>query len=701
MTEAVNREAWAEQLEAVNVAFARREAELQLQLQALTQQQAVDDVHAAALAAAQARITALQAELAACQSAPGAAASARESSRGKAPQRESVAGDADQAMQARDATLIQALQRASEDLHKLAAQGASERAALLAGQERAIAAVQAVAAVAQSEGVLRMRRAEEEASQARARLQDDAQQRNALLTSEISARNKLRLVLTELWTQRVAFIELQTAWLAELAPCDGLHSGTEVEAVQRAEQALAALRQWVNRAKPDFDAALEARDAVAATSTIALAELVSRDRLELQRAGLEVRAALQACLSAAQSAVDQAREARHHTLALLQEREGALRQLEANHAATCTELDRRHKAAKSAVAAELEALRTQHEAVLAAHADARTRARLARSRALLRARADRAERARQRRELQAEAAALREELTGLREQAGLLRSALDSSRTSAHSLQGLIGELNHRLEAAQGLLTEVGRLGPLRLPTGLRARIAEQLHRPQRATSAPSSPQVDINSNATMKSSPMNVTGAATKDLPALLALPGPEFVRACYRTLLAREPDPAGLAFYRARLREGVDKLQIVCELAASPEAKNNGRTLPGLAEALAEQKSRQRTLRGRIDRLIASAIQQGAQQRQQNRIEARLDEELHRMDRAIAALGDRLTRIEYGVADRSPSAPPAAPTAPAPTPPASVFSGVPVRTRQHGRAAGSPLERLDAAALGAGARR
>ncbi|MFY7950504.1 MAG: DUF4214 domain-containing protein [Gemmatimonas sp.] len=201
-----------------------------------------------------------------------------------------------------------------------------------------------------------------------------------------------------------------------------------------------------------------------------------------------------------------------------------------------------------------------------------------------------------------------------------------------------------------------------------------------------------------MKSSPMNVAGAATQDLTTLLALPGPEFVRACYRTLLAREPDPAGLAFYRARLREGVDKLQIVCELAASPEAKNKGRTLPGLAEALAEQQAQQRTLRGRIGRLIASAIQQGAQQRQQNRIEARLDEELHRLDRAIASLGDRLTRIEHGVADRSPAAPAAAP---APTSPASVFSGVPERMRPHRRAAGSPLERLDAAALGAGARR
>lgn len=644
MTEAFNREAWAVELEAVNVAFARREAELQLQLQALTQRQAVGDLHAAALAEAQARVTALQAELAACQSA------------------------------------------------------ASEHAALLAGQERAIAAAQAVAAAAQSEAVLRTRMAEEEASRARARLQDDAQQRNALLTAEISARSMLRLVLTELWTQRLAFMELQAAWLNELTPSDGLGAGTELEAVQRAERALAALRQWVKHAKPNFDAALEARDAAATKSTMDLAELVSQDRLELQRAGLEVRAALQACLRAAQDAVHQARGAQHQAQDLLREREGALHQLEADHAATCTELARQREAAQSAKAAELATLRTQHEGVLAAHADVRMRARLARRRALLRARADRAEGARQRRDLQAEAAALREELVSSREQAGLLRSALDSSRTSAHSLQGQVGELGYRLEAARALLAEAGRLGPLRLPTALRARIAEQLRRPQPAASAESSSQADFESNATIKSSPMNVTGAATKDLTTLLALPGTEFVRACYRTLLAREPDPAGLAFYRARLREGVDKFQIVCELAASPEAKNKGRTLPGLAEALAEQQAHQRTLRGRIGRLIASAIQQGAQQRQQNRIEARLDEELHRMDRAIASLGDRLTRIEHGVADRSPAAPPAAM---APAPPASVFSGVPERVRPHRRAAGSPLERLDAAALGAGARR
>jgi hypothetical protein len=719
MTEDVNHGPWAAQLEAVNAAFAAREAELRLQLQELAQQHISDQACVVALATARARIAELEAELAAATAAAvslAEPAAGADQEQGKALQLSLAHGELQRSLQARDATLVEALRRASEDLHKLAAQAASERAGLQARHEHALAALQAAAAAGKAELAERLRHAEDEANKARGGLRDEAQLRTTQAAAAVTARNKLRLALTELWTQRLAFIELHAAWLAELPLPSAVPQAPASEELQRAQQALETLRGWVKRSRPDFDVELEARDAVASSSTMALAELISRDRLELQRAGIEVRGALQATLRAAQASAGQARDALAQALALLDERQRTLAQLESEYGAASADFDRQREAARAELAstraqvAELEtrcaALLARHDASRAADASARAESRLQRRRALLLARASRVERARQRQAARQEASLLREELDTWRRQAAVLREeslklrgALDTTQARAEAFHGLAGELGQRLDAAQGLLEETSRLGMLRLPKRLRERIVRHL----RGAKPPGLPRAaiepDSTPTATMNSSSLTATGAAPKDLAALMTLPGPEFVRASYRALLGREPDPAGLAFYRARLREGVGRLQIVCELAASPEAVNKGRVLPGLAETLAGQQSRQASLRGRIGRLIASAINVGEQVRQQNRLEARLDDELLRMDRAIAALGDRLTRIEHGNGARGSAAP--APSTATPAPVVPVFSGLPDRTRAQPRPVGSPLERLDAATRAAEPRR
>jgi hypothetical protein len=719
MTDDVNHGPWAAQLEAVNAAFAAREAELRLQLQELAQQHLADQDCVVALATARARIAELEAELAAAGAAAlslaGPAAGAKPD-RGQALQLSLAQGELQRSLQARDATLLEALRRASEDLHKLAAQAASERAGLQARHERALAASQAAAAAGQAELAERLRRAEDEANKARGGLRDESQLRAAQAAAAVTARNKLRLALTELWTQRLAFIELHAAWLADLPLPSMAPHASDADEVRRAQQALETMRGWVKRSKPDFDAELEARDAVAGSSTMALAELISRDRLELQRAGIEVRSALQASLRAAQTSARQARDALAEALALLQERERTLAQRESEHGAARADFDRQREAAGAELAtaraqlAQLEArcsaLLARHDASRAADASARAQARLQRRRALLLARAARVQRARQRQAAREEASLLREELDTWRRQAAVLREeslklrgALDMTQARAEAFHGLAGELGQRLDAARGLLAETAALGMLRLPKQLRQRIVRHLSGAKPPGLLLPATDSDSTPTATMNSSSLTATSAAPKDLAALMALPGPEFVRASYRALLGREPDPAGQAFYRARLREGVGRMQIVCELAASPEAKNKGRALPGLAETLAEQASHQASLRGRIGRLIASAINLGDQVRQQNRVEARLDDELLRMDRAIAALGDRLTRIEHGHGARGSVAP--AQAAATPAPPVPVFSGLPNRTRAQPRPLGSPLEHLDAATPAAEPRR
>ena len=78
-------------------------------------------------------------------------------------------------------------------------------------------------------------------------------------------------------------------------------------------------------------------------------------------------------------------------------------------------------------------------------------------------------------------------------------------------------------------------------------------------------------------------TVSAAPDLATLLSFDGRRFVELAYRTLLQREADESGLAFYTAEVESGVSKITIVATLANSPEGRARGVQLDGLAPALA----------------------------------------------------------------------------------------------------------------------
>ncbi|MBL8349995.1 MAG: DUF4214 domain-containing protein [Burkholderiaceae bacterium] len=63
---------------------------------------------------------------------------------------------------------------------------------------------------------------------------------------------------------------------------------------------------------------------------------------------------------------------------------------------------------------------------------------------------------------------------------------------------------------------------------------------------------------------------SVARSLDDLLARDGADFVRAAYRTLLRRDPDPGGLVAYLTRLNQGVSKQQLLDELRASPEGRS-----------------------------------------------------------------------------------------------------------------------------------
>lgn len=87
----------------------------------------------------------------------------------------------------------------------------------------------------------------------------------------------------------------------------------------------------------------------------------------------------------------------------------------------------------------------------------------------------------------------------------------------------------------------------------------------------------------------MNDTGLAepldASVLEELLACEDYPFIRRAYWVLLGREPDPGGLANYLDRLRSGTPKVQVLAELARSPEGRAKGtlapdRTLPEVVQ-------------------------------------------------------------------------------------------------------------------------
>jgi len=89
---------------------------------------------------------------------------------------------------------------------------------------------------------------------------------------------------------------------------------------------------------------------------------------------------------------------------------------------------------------------------------------------------------------------------------------------------------------------------------------------------------------------------AAGPSLDQLLGLHGEVFVQCAYLAMLGREADAEGLQYYATRLATGVSALQVLGEIAASPEYALRARPLAGLTQRLAFEASLRRRLLRRV---------------------------------------------------------------------------------------------------------
>lgn len=128
-------------------------------------------------------------------------------------------------------------------------------------------------------------------------------------------------------------------------------------------------------------------------------------------------------------------------------------------------------------------------------------------------------------------------------------------------------------------------------------------------------------------------------DVAQLLELEDEAFVRAAYQRLLGRPADIEGLDFYTRRVRSGLAKTLIVCEMASSPEGRAHAHTIAGL-DTLMEQHDRSKpSLAARaISRLTAGANEPLAVQLR------RSNNALHRL---LEGQHARFTRLEASVGE------------------------------------------------------
>jgi hypothetical protein len=141
----------------------------------------------------------------------------------------------------------------------------------------------------------------------------------------------------------------------------------------------------------------------------------------------------------------------------------------------------------------------------------------------------------------------------------------------------------------------------------------------------------------TLPMTPNESTKARGLDLTALLQLDDDEFVQSAYLTILEREADPSGHRHYLERVREGSSKLEILCDLYASDEARAKGIELAWMGVPMRRRKLSRLPLVGVLYR--ASAKERRLQILEQSVSSLRrqyesLEHETHRLEKNLAEL-------------------------------------------------------------------
>jgi hypothetical protein len=132
-------------------------------------------------------------------------------------------------------------------------------------------------------------------------------------------------------------------------------------------------------------------------------------------------------------------------------------------------------------------------------------------------------------------------------------------------------------------------------------------------------------------------SATSLQDLTALLELDDDDFVRSAYLTILEREADPSGYRHYLERVREGSSKLEILCDLYASNEARAKGIEFAWMAGPMRRRRLSRLPLVGVLYQASAKERRLQVLERSVSSLRRRcasLDQETHRLEENLAEL-------------------------------------------------------------------
>ena len=165
-------------------------------------------------------------------------------------------------------------------------------------------------------------------------------------------------------------------------------------------------------------------------------------------------------------------------------------------------------------------------------------------------------------ELRAEVATVARDFASLRE---AVRAAVEAGEQQGRNALSVVTRAEKQGEETQTVAARAERAGQLALVAAQRA-------------------EDNTSSIARALTAPVLVfeSGRSTATAVQLLELWDETFVEAMYQVILGRSPDVVGRSYYLNRVRSGVPREDILCDIANSLEATVAGRSVPGLAELL-----------------------------------------------------------------------------------------------------------------------
>jgi len=624
----LNDDGWARELEALNNAFAQREhayrdelADLRSALaqasaagsQDVTLQERIDALQCAMLECGQ-REESLNTALEQNRQRLAAVALANEAAERRIQAQEEAASALGTSIGALRQTLADertafsdCQRKATEGLLWLTKQFDAERALLQDVHDRVLKQLQARAELIRQEEA----RASKATEERQTRLLDDA--REAAKRNEEELLNELRELRVNLdqseHRQRALQGELESQRVVHLEEVQRIE--TQLHAERAATQVLRG-----TTARAHADALAQLASEAAAKSSADLSQLEA-SRFDAQSLRADLRQQAQAATEAA-SAMNAEREHLSTRIISLERKiddsAAALRALEVLLAAV-----RAGRAMQAANAAGLaEQLRRQV---------------VRRRRALERAHRYRADLQAQRSEYrggQEQSAALAHQVRTLEQDLAGLRVAGDQIEREAAELRACARKMDEerthlaaRAYESDELLRDVESARSRTAAKSLRAAINQYFAEARAPNPSPRARWLArLSEGPIMSAYPRSSTPAPKPaHLEALLALPGAEFVDATYQVILGREADPEGRTFFRARLLEGIGKLQILREFAESPEARARGESFPGLAAALAREHNRMAGWRKTLLRWLGVTDHERTAELRMNQLEARAD--------------------------------------------------------------------------------